>query len=197
MLDIHDTPIINTRCSWAESDPILRAYHDTEWGIPIYDSRALWETLMLEGFQAGLSWSIILKRREAFREAFQNFDPEIVALFDSSDVERLLQNAGIIRSRAKIEATIIGARAYLAMQNSGEEFSAFAWSFVNGAPLRNVTGEFPAKTPLCEKLSAALKKRGFKFVGPTIAYAWMQAVGLIDDHDSVCFRCQDLSSMSK
>ena len=185
------------RCAWAESDPILRAYHDEEWGVPVHDNRALWETLMLEGFQAGLSWSIILKRRESFREAFQNFDPEIVSRFDHSDVERLLQNSGIIRSRAKIEATITGARAYLAMQNSGEEFSAFAWSFVGGTPLHNTTGEIPAKTPLSEQLSAALKQRGFKFVGPTITYAWMQAVGLVDDHDCACFRRQNLSGMSK
>ncbi len=185
---IDSTDPLLPRCAWAKSDPIMRAYHDDEWGVPVYDSRALWETLMLEGFQAGLSWSIILKRRESFRAAFQNFSPEIVAEFDHSNVERLLQNSGIIRSRAKIEATVAGARAYLSMQSSGEQFSDFAWSFVGGAPLRNATGEVPAKTPLSEQLSAALKQRGFKFVGPTITYAWMQAVGLADDHTLGCFR---------
>lgn len=176
------------RCPWAESDPLMSAYHDEEWGVPVRDSRELWETLMLEGFQAGLSWSVILHRREAFREAFQGFDPKAVARFTEADVTRLLGNPGIIRSRAKIEATMGGARAYLAMQDAGEDFSAFAWSFVDGKPLRNTTGEVLAKTPLSEKLSAALKKRGFKFVGPVIVHAWMQAVGLVDDHRPGCFK---------
>ena len=176
------------RCSWAQSDPMMRAYHDEEWGIPVRDSRQLWETLMLEGFQAGLSWSIILKRRQAFREAFQGFDPEVVAQFTEEDVERLMGNAGIIRARAKIVATIGGAKAYLAMQAAGEDFSTFVWSFVNNEPIRNETGEVPAKTPLSEEISAALKKRGFKFVGPVIVYAWMQAVGLVNDHNPDCFR---------
>jgi DNA-3-methyladenine glycosylase I len=177
-----------SRCQWAESDSILRAYHDEEWGVPVRDSRLLWETLMLEGFQAGLSWSIILKRRDAFRAAFQGFDPEIVSRFDAATIERLLLDPGIIRSRAKIEATIGGARAYLAMRDSGEDFSVFAWSFVGETPLRNATGNVPASTPLSEKVSAELKRRGFKFVGPTITYAWMQAVGLVDDHVPTCFR---------
>ena len=178
---------MTTRCAWAQSDPVMRAYHDAEWGVPIQDSRALWETLMLEGFQAGLSWAIILRRREAFREAFQGFDPEVVARFGEADIGRLAANVGIIRSRAKIEATIGGARAYLAMQAVGEDFSNFAWSFVDGHPLRNETGEVPAKTPLSEQISAALKKRGFKFVGPIIVYAWVQAVGLVNDHAPDCF----------
>jgi DNA-3-methyladenine glycosylase I len=176
------------RCDWAVSDSLMRAYHDTEWGVPVYDSRELWETLMLEGFQAGLSWSIILRRREAFREAFQGFQPEVVAQFGEEDVVRLLENPGIIRSRAKIEATIGGARAFLAMAESGEDFATFAWSFVEGQPIRNESGEIPAKTPLSEEISAALKKRGFKFVGPVIVYAWMQAVGLVNDHSPNCFR---------
>ncbi|WP_225410555.1 DNA-3-methyladenine glycosylase I [Stigmatella hybrida] len=176
------------RCPWAESDPRMSAYHDQEWGVPVRDSRELWETLMLEGFQAGLSWSVILRRRESFREAFQGFEPRTVARFTEADVARLLENPGIIRSRAKIEATIGGARAYLAMQDAGEDFSAFAWSFVDGKPLRNTTGEVLAKTPLSEKLSAALKKRGFKFVGPVIVHAWMQAVGLVNDHRPGCFK---------
>jgi len=181
-------PTEKQRCAWANSDPIMRAYHDEEWGVPIYDSRLLWETLMLEGFQAGLSWSIILKRREAFREAFAGFDPEKVARFDDADIERLMGNDGIIRARAKIVATISGARIYLAMAEAGEDFSQFAWSFVDGKPIRNNTGEVPAKTPLSEEISAALKKRGFKFCGPVIVYAWMQAVGLVDDHSPECFR---------
>jgi DNA-3-methyladenine glycosylase I len=176
------------RCSWAENDPVMKEYHDEEWGVPVRDSRTLWETLMLEGFQAGLSWSIILRRREAFREAFRGFDPKTVARFGKTEVKRLLLNPGIIRSRAKIEATIGGARAYLAMADAGEDFATFAWSFVDGRPIQNVTGKVPAKTELSETISAELKKRGFKFVGPVIVYAWMQAVGLVDDHAPNCFR---------
>jgi DNA-3-methyladenine glycosylase I len=176
------------RCPWAENDPVMQQYHDTEWGVPEHDSRALWEMLMLEGFQAGLSWSIILRRREAFREAFKGFDPAVVARFTARDVARLVKNPGIIRSRAKIEATIGGARAYLAMADAGEDFSTFAWSFVEGKPVRNISGVVAAKTELSEKISAALKKRGFKFVGPVIVYAWMQAVGLVDDHLPGCYR---------
>jgi DNA-3-methyladenine glycosylase I len=176
------------RCLWAQSDPLMRAYHDEEWGVPIRDSRTLWETLMLEGFQAGLSWRIILRRREAFRQAFQGFDPEIVANFTDADIEQLTADPSIIRSRAKIQATVGGARAYLAMQAAGEELSEFAWAFVDGKPLRNESGIVPAKTPLSEEISAALKRRGFKFAGPVIVYAWMQAVGLVDDHTDECFR---------
>jgi DNA-3-methyladenine glycosylase I len=176
------------RCAWAKSDPLMLAYHDEEWGIPMRDSRALWETLMLEGFQAGLSWAIILRRREAFRRAFENFVPEIVAGFSDADIDRLVEDAGIIRSRAKIQATVGGARAYLAMQAAGEDFSDFAWSFVNNAPIVNETGDIPAKTALSEEISKALKRRGYKFVGPVIVYAWMQAVGLVDDHAPDCFR---------
>jgi DNA-3-methyladenine glycosylase I len=175
------------RCSWAESDPLLRAYHDDEWGVPEYDSRALWEKLMLDGFQAGLSWSIILRKRDAFRKAFKDFNPEKVAKFSETDITRLLDDAGIVRSRAKIEATIGGARAYLAMQKAGEDFSAFVWEMAGGKPLQN-NGEIPASTPLSEEISRALKKRGFKFVGPVIVYAWMQAVGIVNDHAASCFR---------
>ena len=166
----------------------MRKYHDEEWGVPEHDGRVLWETLMLEGFQAGLSWSIILNRRDAFREAFKGFDPEVVAKFTKRDVARLVKNPGIIRSRAKIEATIGGARAYLAMAEAGEDFGKFAWSFVDGKQIRNDSGVLPAKSALSEKISVALKKRGFKFVGPVIVYAWMQAVGLVDDHTPKCFR---------
>jgi DNA-3-methyladenine glycosylase I len=176
------------RCAWAGSDPLMRDYHDKEWGVPMRDSRALWETLMLEGFQAGLSWITVLRKREAFREAFANFDPQAVAKFNERDIERLLTNPGIIRSRAKIEATINGARIYLAMQAAGEDFSKYAWSMAGGKPILNKTGIVPASTPLSESISAALKKRGFKFVGPTITYAWMQATGMVNDHSPDCFR---------
>ena len=175
------------RCSWAGSDPVYIEYHDKEWGVPQFDSRSLWEMLMLEGFQAGLSWITILRKREAFRKAFKKFDPRKVARFDESDIQRLLEDAGIVRSRAKIEATIQGARIYLAMQGGGEDFSAFAWGFVGGKPIQN-TGPVPVTTPLAEEISKALKKRGFKFVGPTIVYAWMQAVGMVNDHAPDCFR---------
>ena len=178
------------RCAWAESDPLLRTYHDTEWGIPEYDSRPLWETLMLEGFQAGLSWLTILRKREAFREAFANFDPEAVARFGEPQIEQLLLNPGIIRSRAKIKATIEGARIYLSMRDAGEDFSDWVWGLAGGAPIVNRTGSVPASTPLSESISTALKKRGFKFVGPVIVYAWMQATGIVDDHSAVCFRSE-------
>jgi DNA-3-methyladenine glycosylase I len=175
------------RCPWAEGDPLLRAYHDEEWGVPEYDSRALWEMLMLEAFQAGLSWIIILRKREAFRKAFRGFEPSVVARFGKADVARLLKNPGIVRSRAKIEATIGGARGYLAMGENGEDFSAFLWGMAGGRPVRN-TGKVPTQSPLSEAISEALKKRGFKFVGPVIVYAWMQAVGMVNDHSADCFR---------
>jgi len=181
------------RCSWAEGDPLMSAYHDEEWGVAEYDSRALWEKLMLDGFQAGLSWSIILRKREAFRNAFKNFDPKKVARFGEADVARLMGDVGIVRSRAKIEATIGGAKAYLAMAAAGEDFSKFAWNMAGGKPIRN-TGKVPTKTPLSEEISKALKKRGFKFVGPVIVYAWMQAVGIVDDHSADCFRRKEIRS---
>lgn len=176
------------RCSWARTNPLLRGYHDEEWGEPVRDSRMLWEMLCLEGFQAGLSWLIVLRRREGFRQAFANFDPEIVARFDESDVERLMADPGIIRARAKIQATIGNAKAWLAMRERGEDFATFVWSMVPGAPIRNTTGAVLAQSPLSQALSKALKALGFKFVGPVIVYAWMQAVGMIDDHDPDCFR---------
>jgi DNA-3-methyladenine glycosylase I len=175
------------RCSWAENDPLMRTYHDEEWGVPQRDSRVLWEALMLDGFQAGLSWLTILRKREAFRKAFHNFDPKKVARMGEADIERLLKNEGIIRSRAKIEATINGAKIYGAMSESGEDFSTYIWKMAGGKPIQN-SGPVPAKTPLSEEISAALKKRGFKFVGPVIVYAWMQAVGIVNDHSADCFR---------
>ena len=176
------------RCAWAESDPLMRTYHDEEWGVPQHDSRMLWEMLMLEGFQAGLSWLTILRKREAFREAFSNFDPQAVARYTEVDVSRLLLNPGIIRSRAKIEATIAGARIYLAMRDAGEGFSTYVWAMAGGKPIQNTTGAPLASSPLSEAISSALKKRGFKFVGPVIVYAWMQATGLVNDHSENCFR---------
>jgi DNA-3-methyladenine glycosylase I len=163
------------------------AYHDAEWGVPEHDSRALWEKLMLDGFQAGLSWSIILRKREAFRKAFKNFNPEKVARFGAADVTRLMNDAGIVRSRAKIEATIGGARAYLAMREAGEDFSSFVWGMAGGKPLQG-SGKILTQSPLSEEISKALKKRGFKFVGPVIVYAWMQAVGIVNDHAASCYR---------
>jgi DNA-3-methyladenine glycosylase I len=175
-----------TRCAWARSDPMMAHYHDTEWGVPVRDARMLWETLMLEGFQAGLSWQVILRKREAFRAAFAGFDPVKVAAFGEDDILRLLGDAGIVRSRAKIEATIAGARIFNAMQQRGEDFGAWCWSFTGGQPIR---GDATATaTPLAERISKDLKRRGFKFVGPTIVYAWMQAVGITDDHAPDCFR---------
>ena len=180
------------RCGWAGSDPLLCAYHDEEWGVPQRDSRMLWEMLMLEGFQAGLSWLTILRKREAFREAFQGFDPRAVARFGEKDVVRLLENPGIIRSRAKIEATIEGARLYVAIEEqgeqAGEDFSSYVWGLAGGKPVVNMSGDVPAKNPVSEEISKALKKRGFKFVGPVIVYAWMQAVGMVNDHSRDCFR---------
>lgn len=175
------------RCSWAGTDPVYCAYHDEEWGVPVYDSRELWEMLMLEGFQAGLAWIVILRKRDAFRKAFKNFDPRKIARFDEEDIAHLLQDPGIVRSRAKIEATIRGARIYLAMETAGEDFSAFVWDIVGGKPIQN-KGLIPAKTPLSEEISNILKKKGFKYVGPVIVYAWMQAVGMVNDHAPDCFR---------
>ena len=179
---------MKTRCAWADNDPQMTAYHDEEWGVPERDGRALWEKLILDGFQAGLSWITILRKRDAFRKAFKGFKPEVVAKFTAKDVDRLMNDAGIVRSRAKIEAAVGNAKAYLAMEKAGEEFSKFCWAFVGNKPLRNTTGEVPAKTALSEEVATALKKRGFKFVGPVAVYAWMQAVGMVNDHSPTCFR---------
>jgi len=176
------------RCLWAENDALMSAYHDEEWGVPEYDSRALWEKLMLDGFQAGLSWRTILRKRAAFRQAFQSFDPNVVAQFTEADVTRLLEDPGIVRSRSKIQATIGNAQAYVTMAADGEDFSTFVWKMAGGTPILHTGGDIPAKTLLSEEISAALKKRGFRFVGPVIVYAWMQATGIVNDHMSDCFR---------
>ena len=179
------------RCRWCGTDPLYVAYHDTDWGRPERDARALYEKLMLDGFQAGLAWITILRKREAFRSAFQGFRPEIVASFGEADVARLLQDAGIVRSRAKIEGAVKSARAYLAMAERGEDFSDYLWGFVDGRPIVNAPrsmGDVPVSSPISEKLSKDLKKRGFTFCGPVIVYAFMQAVGMIDDHMAECWR---------
>ena len=176
------------RCIWAEDDPLMREYHDKEWGVPERDSRALWEVLMLEGFQAGLAWITVLRKRDAFREAFAGFDPVKVARFGKTDVERLMGDAGIIRARAKINATIRGAQIFCEMEDRGESFADFCWSFTDGKALQGDGRSWIASSPLSEKISKEMKRRGFKFVGPTIVYAWMQAVGIVNDHSTGCFR---------
>jgi DNA-3-methyladenine glycosylase I len=176
------------RCEWVKNDELLQKYHDEEWGAPIRDSRTLWEALVLDSFQAGLSWLTILKKRDAFRRAFAEFDPDAVAQFGETDVNRLVNDAGIVRSRQKIEGTIGNARAYISMRQAGEDFGDFTWSFVDGRPIVGDGVNMPVQTQVSMNLSKALKARGFKFVGPTIVYSWMQAVGMIDDHASTCFR---------
>jgi DNA-3-methyladenine glycosylase I len=177
-----------TRCAWAEGNPLMSAYHDEEWGIPQRDPRALWEMLALEGFQAGLSWLTVLRKRDAFRKAFAAFDPEAVARFRERDIQRLLRTPEIIRSRAKIEATIAGAKVYCDMMRRGEDFAEFCWSFTSGRVLVGDGRPPPASTALSAEVARQLKARGFKFVGPAIVYAWLQAVGIVNDHASGCFR---------
>jgi DNA-3-methyladenine glycosylase I len=176
------------RCAWAKGDALMRDYHDEEWGVPQRDSRMLWEMLMLEGFQAGLAWIIVLRKRAAFRTAFAGFDPKEVARFGKADIERLMADAGIIRARAKIEATIRGAQIFREMEDRGERFSDFSWSFTDGKVVKGNGRKWTASSPLSEQISKEMKRRGFKFVGPTIVYAWMQAVGIVNDHSIGCFR---------
>jgi DNA-3-methyladenine glycosylase I len=180
------------RCDWASADdPLYTAYHDDEWGRPEHDGRALFEKLMLDGFQAGLAWITILRKRDAFRSAFAGFVPDKIARFGERDVTRLLADAGIVRHRGKIEATLGNARAYLAMEKAGEPFAPFCWSFVGGKTQVNspkTLADIRPDSDESKALSKALKARGFKFVGPTIVYAWMQACGLVDDHMVKCFR---------
>jgi DNA-3-methyladenine glycosylase I len=176
-----------TRCTWVGDDELLTAYDDQEWGVPEFDSRALWESLTLSGFQAGLSWITILRRRDAFRKAFREFDPDEVARFTEADIAPLLKDAAIIRSKTKISVTIAGARSYVAMADAGENFSHFAWNFVGNKPIQN-TGPMPPQSPLSETISKASKQRGFKFVGPVIVYAWMQSSGMGNEHLPDCFR---------
>ncbi|MFT6772730.1 MAG: DNA-3-methyladenine glycosylase I [Paracoccaceae bacterium] len=181
---------MDDRCPWCGTDPIYVAYHDAEWGVPERDPRALWEKLCLEGFQAGLSWITILRKRDAFRAAFDGFDPASVVRWDDADIARALADPGIVRHRGKIAATVGNARAYLALQDRGG-FDAFVWDRVDGAPIQTRRGsgaDIPAQTPLSVDLSKALKAEGFKFVGPTIVYAFLQAAGLVNDHLVTCPR---------
>lgn len=185
------------RCGWVTDDPLYRAYHDTEWGVPEHDARALWEKLCLEGFQAGLSWITILRKRETFREAFTGFDPEVIAGWGDAEVARLVQNPGIVRHRGKIEATIGNARAFIALEDR-QGFARFLWDHVEGRPLQPcpvTLADVPAQTPLSVKLSKALKAEGFKFCGPTIAYAFLQAAGLVNDHVAGCHRHGPVSKL--
>ncbi len=180
------------RCGWApKADPLYLAYHDEEWGVPSHDDRHLFEMLVLEGAQAGLSWATILRKREGYRKAFAGFDPEKVARFDASDVERLLGDAGIVRNRLKIASAIANAGATLAVQEEHGSLAAYLWGFVGGAPIENAwreLREIPAETAESRAMSKDLKRRGFRFVGPTVCYAFMQAVGLVNDHVVSCFR---------
>ncbi|HWE44678.1 MAG TPA: DNA-3-methyladenine glycosylase I [Caulobacteraceae bacterium] len=190
----------SVRCAWSTSEPIYIAYHDEEWGVPERDSRALWEKLVLDGFQAGLSWITILKKRDEFRRAFQDFDPEKVARYGAKDRARLMANAGIIRSNAKIDMAIQGAQRFLDMQDAGEDFSDWLWGYVDHKPIQNgftKTTQIPAQTPLSVEVSKALKAKGFKFTGPVIVYAWMQAVGMVNDHLTTCFRHDDVLRMAQ
>jgi DNA-3-methyladenine glycosylase I len=184
--------VIVKRCGWVGTEAIYVDYHDREWGVPLHDDRKLFEFLVLESAQAGLSWITILRKRENYRKAFADFDPEAVARFNRRSVERLLRDAGIVRNRQKIEAAIANARSFLAVQQEFGSFDRYVWQFVGGKPLqgrRRSVADVPAKTPESEAMSKDLVRRGFKFVGPTICYAHMQATGMVNDHQTDCFRC--------
>jgi DNA-3-methyladenine glycosylase I len=179
------------RCPWAGDDPLYVAYHDEEWGVPVHDDRRLFEKLVLEGAQAGLSWITILRRRESYRTAFDHFDPAVVARYDAAKIEALLKDPGIIRNRLKVESAVNNAQRFLEMQAEFGSFDAYLWGWVDGQPQINqwrTLSEIPAQTEASRALSKDLKKRGFKFVGPTIMYAYMQSLGLVDDHLVTCFR---------
>ena len=183
------------RCAWTGEDPLMIAYHDAEWGVPLHDDRKLFEFLVLEGAQAGLSWQTVLRKRENYRKAFHGFDVDRVARYVQKDVARLLGDAGIIRNRQKIEAAINNAQRFLEVQAEFGTFDAYVWQFVGGMPIRNAwrsVKELPAKTPEAEAMSRDMKKRGFKFVGPTICYAHMQATGMVNDHVVDCFRYSEV-----
>jgi DNA-3-methyladenine glycosylase I len=186
------TPQNRKRCRWAGSDPLMIRYHDQEWGVPVHDDRTLFEMLTLEGAQAGLSWSTILRKREHYRRAFDNFDPERVARYGPRKIRSLLSDEGIVRNRLKVESTVSNARLFLAMQRECGSFDAFVWGIVGGAPIirrRRSLREVPARTAVSDTMSRELKRRGFRFVGSTICYAFMQAVGMAQDHTTGCFRC--------
>lgn len=182
---------MTTRCAWCGADPLYQTYHDQEWGVPLHDERSLFEFLILEGAQAGLSWLTILKKREGYRRAFSDFDAERIARYGADDVARLLSDAGIVRNRLKVESAIVNARASLAIRENFGGLDAYFWRFVDGRPIVNTWRDFnqvPASTPLSDAISKDLKQRGFKFVGSTIVYAHMQATGMVNDHTVDCFR---------
>ena len=188
----------HTRCGWVTDDPLYMAYHDEEWGAPLRDDRGLFEMLILEGAQAGLSWYTILRKREAYRQAFDGFDPERIAQYGDGKVALLLEDPGIVRNRLKVRSAIANAQAWLELRESGVGFSEFLWAFGGGAPVVNAwrrLEDVPATTPVSEAMSKALKGRGFRFVGPTICYAFMQAVGMVNDHVTSCFRWQECKAM--
>ncbi|MGJ3253064.1 MAG: DNA-3-methyladenine glycosylase I [Elainellaceae cyanobacterium] len=185
------------RCDWVKGDPLEVEYHDQEWGVPLHDDQKLFEFLILEGTQAGLSWLTVLKKRANYQSAFDGFDPQVVAQYDAAKKAELLQNAGIIRNRLKIEAAVHNATLFLDIQREFGSFDAYLWQFVDGTPIQNQWrshAEVPAMTPESDRMSKALKKRGFKFVGSTICYALMQAVGMVNDHTVDCFRHRELMS---
>jgi DNA-3-methyladenine glycosylase I len=188
------------RCAWVGTEPLYLAYHDQEWGVPVHDDRLLFEFLVLEGAQAGLSWLTILKKREGYRKAFAGFDPQVVARFGPADIGRLLADPGIVRNRLKVESAVTNAQAFLRVQEECGSFDAYVWRFVDGETIHNrwrSTIEIPAKTVEAERLSADLKRRGFRFVGPTIMYAHMQATGMVNDHTVECFRWADLGGQER
>jgi DNA-3-methyladenine glycosylase I len=188
------------RCPWPKEDALYVAYHDEEWGVPEYDDRALYEKLVLDGFQAGLSWITILRKRENFRRAFDGFVPAKIARYTPKKIERLMQDAGIVRNRAKIEGTVLSARGWLEAMDKGPGFSALLWDFVDGTPKVNrfkTMGQVPAETPISRAMSKELAQRGFKFVGPTIVYAFMQAVGMVNDHLTGCHRHQAVQKLAR
>lgn len=179
------------KCGWCHGDSLYEHYHDTEWGVPVYDDETLFEFLILESFQAGLSWITILKKRDNFRVAFNNFDYKTIANYTTTKIEALLNNTGIVRNKLKINATVTNAKAFMAIQNEFGSFSNYIWAFVNNTPIKNNWKNYkdaPATTPLSDTISKDLKKRGFKFVGSTIIYAYMQAIGMVNDHEVNCFR---------
>ncbi len=191
--------MIQSRCPWPGQDEFYIAYHDLEWGVPEYDDRALYEKLILDGFQAGLSWITILRKRDNFRAAFDAFEPALIARYNEKKIQALLQDAGIIRHRGKIEASISSAQAYLALMEK-DGFSNYLWNFVDGKPIQNSLrsmADAPAQTPLSQTISKDLKQKGFKFTGPTIVYAFMQAVGMVNDHMTACFRHKECARLGK
>jgi DNA-3-methyladenine glycosylase I len=183
------------RCGWCVGDDLYEAYHDLEWGVPVYDDHQLFEFLILETFQAGLSWITVLRKRENFRDAFDNFEYKKIAQYNQDKIDELLQNAGIIRNKLKVKATITNAQAFIKIQEEFGSFSKYIWDFVDGKPIKNKLKNYkdaPANTPLSDALSKDLKKRGFKFVGSTVVYAHMQATGMVNDHEVGCFRYNEV-----